>query len=221
MKIIAHRGASQYAPENSFAAFKLALSHSIAGIEFDVHYSNGQALVIHDETLARTHKLNIAISALSPEQVLTYEIPTLEQVLTLLTSKRLLVNVEVKSVDNNTLFTQHLLDLQQRGLINSDTVLSSFNHCLLDAYQHAGLDTQYGGLIAHLPKDLAQYAVAGKFDIVAIAQDIVSPELVADAHRLGKRVWVYTVNDLVTAQRLADWQVDAIFSNDTLMMQPS
>ena len=199
MKIIAHRGASQYAPENSLAAFQLALTHPIAGIEFDVHYINGRALVIHDQTLTRTHQLNIPISALTAEQLMTYEIPTLEQVLTVVSSHHLSINIEVKSVDDNTLF----------------------NHCLLDTYQKAGINTQYGGLIAHLPKDLAQYAVLGRFDIVATAQDMVSPELIADAHRLGKQVWVYTVNDFATAQRLAQWQVDAIFSNDTLMMQPS
>jgi glycerophosphoryl diester phosphodiesterase len=221
MKIIAHRGASQYAPENSLAAFQLALTHPIAGIEFDVHYINGRALVIHDQTLTRTHQLNIPISALTAEQLMTYEIPNLEQVLTVVSSHHLSINIEVKSVDDNTLFIRHLLDLQQRRLIHSDTVLSSFNHCLLDTYQKAGINTQYGGLIAHLPKDLAQYAVLGRFDIVATAQDMVSPELIADAHRLGKQVWVYTVNDFATAQRLAQWQVDAIFSNDTLMMQPS
>ena len=172
MKIIAHRGASQYAQENSFDAFHIALTHPIAGIEFDVHFINGQAIVIHDESMVRTHNIGLSLS-----------------------------------------------DLQQRGLINSDTVLSSFNHRLLDDYQKAGLNTQYGGLIAHLPKDLAQYAVAGGFDIVAIDKDMVTPELVADAHRLDKQVWVYTVNDIEVAQRLANWKVDAIFSNDTLIMR--
>lgn len=218
MKIIAHRGASQYAQENSFEAFHIALTHPIAGIEFDVHFINEQAVVMHDESMVRTHNIGLTLADLTPELINEHLIPTLEQVLNLINNE-CICNIEVKSVDDNELFTQHLLDLQQRGLINSDTVLSSFNHRLLDAYQKAGLNTQYGGLIAHLPKDLAQYAVSGEFDIVAIDKDMVTPELVADAHRLDKQVWVYTVNDIEVAQRLAQWKVDAIFSNDTLIMR--
>ena len=70
-------------------------------------------------------------------------------------------------------------------------------------------------MIGHLPKDLAQYAVSGNFDIVAVASDIVSKALVDDAHANGKRVWVYTVDDLEEAKIFAQWQVDAIFTNQT------
>ena len=52
---IAHRGASSYAPENTFAAFDLAVEMGIGEIEFDVHFTkDSQIIVIHDETLDRT-----------------------------------------------------------------------------------------------------------------------------------------------------------------------
>lgn len=53
--IVAHRGASRRAPENTMEAFRLAVESGADAIELDVHLSaDGQLAVIHDETLDRT-----------------------------------------------------------------------------------------------------------------------------------------------------------------------
>src|SRR5687768_5015599 len=53
--VIAHRGASSYAPENTLAAFDLALHMTVHQIELDVHFSrDGHIVVIHDDTVDRT-----------------------------------------------------------------------------------------------------------------------------------------------------------------------
>jgi len=53
--IIAHRGASAYAPENTMAAFRKAVGLSADGIEFDVKCSkDGEMVIIHDQKLDRT-----------------------------------------------------------------------------------------------------------------------------------------------------------------------
>ncbi|SVD04668.1 uncharacterized protein METZ01_LOCUS357522, partial [marine metagenome] len=52
---IAHRGASSYAPENTFAAFDLALDMGVNDIELDVHFTkDNYIVVIHDDTVERT-----------------------------------------------------------------------------------------------------------------------------------------------------------------------
>ena len=52
---IAHRGASSYAPENTFAAFDLAVEMGIGDIELDVQFTkDSHIIVIHDETLDKT-----------------------------------------------------------------------------------------------------------------------------------------------------------------------
>lgn len=54
-KIIAHRGASRHAPENTIAAFRRAIEDGAEGIEFDVRLTrDGEAVVFHDRTLKRT-----------------------------------------------------------------------------------------------------------------------------------------------------------------------
>jgi glycerophosphoryl diester phosphodiesterase len=53
--VIAHRGASSYAPENTFAAFDLAIRMGVHHIELDVEAtSDGHIVVIHDDTVDRT-----------------------------------------------------------------------------------------------------------------------------------------------------------------------
>jgi glycerophosphoryl diester phosphodiesterase len=53
--VIAHRGASAFAPENTLAAFKLAVAHGADGVELDAQLSSdGQAVVIHDARVNRT-----------------------------------------------------------------------------------------------------------------------------------------------------------------------
>jgi glycerophosphoryl diester phosphodiesterase len=53
--VIAHRGASSYAPENTLAAFDLALQMGVHHIELDIHSTrDGHIVVIHDDTVDRT-----------------------------------------------------------------------------------------------------------------------------------------------------------------------
>lgn len=64
--VIAHRGASAHAPENSIASFRRALADGADGIEFDVRLaSDGVPVVIHDATLRRTAARNVEVAALS------------------------------------------------------------------------------------------------------------------------------------------------------------
>lgn len=68
--IVAHRGASQYAPENTFAAYELAVEQKADAIELDVHLtSDGQLAVIHDETLERTTNGRGQVAAMTMDQI--------------------------------------------------------------------------------------------------------------------------------------------------------
>ena len=72
--IIAHRGASGLAPENTLAAFELALALGSDGVEFDVQLSaNGRAVVIHDLRVDRTTASVGAVSRLSTDELSALE----------------------------------------------------------------------------------------------------------------------------------------------------
>ena len=58
--IFAHRGASAYAPENTLAAFELAVRQGVPAIEFDVKLTaDRQVIIIHDQTLNRTQESHL------------------------------------------------------------------------------------------------------------------------------------------------------------------
>jgi glycerophosphoryl diester phosphodiesterase len=68
--IIAHRGASALAPENTLAAFEKAISDGAEGIEFDVRLSkDGAVVVFHDATLGRLSDRKNLVSSLSVEEL--------------------------------------------------------------------------------------------------------------------------------------------------------
>lgn len=68
--IIAHRGASAHAPENTLAAIRLAIDHGADGVEFDVRLArDGVPVVIHDETLDRTAERPGQVCRLTSEEL--------------------------------------------------------------------------------------------------------------------------------------------------------
>ena len=68
--IIAHRGASAFAPENTFAAFQKAIDDGADGIEFDVRLAkDGVPVVFHDSTLQRLAKIKNRVSDLTAEEL--------------------------------------------------------------------------------------------------------------------------------------------------------
>src|SRR5215204_3145175 len=73
--IIAHRGASALAPENTFAAFRKAIAGGAEGIEFDVRLTrDGETVVFHDATLARVSDRRNLVSSLTAEELQTIDV---------------------------------------------------------------------------------------------------------------------------------------------------
>ena len=109
-KVWAHRGASGYRPENTLEAFELAIRQGADGIELDVHTSvDGELIVMHDEnvdrvtdgtglikdmTLAQLKELKVSTPA-EPSGI--YHIPTLAEVLELMRTTDMMVNIELKN----------------------------------------------------------------------------------------------------------------------------
>lgn len=141
--IIAHRGASRQAPENTMAAFRRALELGAGGIELDVHLSaDGHLVVTHDEQVDRTSngkglvrdKTFGELKALdfgswfSPE-FKDEKIPELEEVLRLIANCDGLLNIEIK---NGPIFypgiEKAVADAVVQYKLTQRTIISSFNH---------------------------------------------------------------------------------------------
>ena len=84
--IIGHRGASAVALENTIAAFEAAIAAGADGIEFDVRLSrDGVPVIIHDDTLSRTHGVRRRVVDLTAEELRSVGVPSLRELFELMT----------------------------------------------------------------------------------------------------------------------------------------
>jgi len=141
--IIAHRGASKLAPENTMAAFTKALELGAGGIETDVHLSaDGHLVIIHDEQVDRTSNGKGLVKSMTLEQLKSLDfgswfspafkderIPELEDLLKLLSNWDGLLNIELK---NGPVFypgiEQAVASAIRKYKLTNRTIISSFNH---------------------------------------------------------------------------------------------
>jgi len=229
MMIIAHRGASGEFPENSLLAFEQAIIQGANGIELDIqfHHESGEFIILHDAYLDKTTNANgrydqHSIEALKQVQLGHQQnLITLPQALALING-RVFVNIELKTPESSlvklkqelTLLTDLLnIATSQFNFKTEQLILSSFNHLAL--YQCKLFLPQFprAALISHYPMNLGQ--TIANLDVTFVNPDIncFNQSLVDDAHQLGLKVLVYTVDRIEDIQRCINYDVDGIFTN--------
>ena len=209
---IGHRGAKGHFPENTLPSFQHAMDLGCNWLELDVYFVGGELLVIHDKRVDRTTDGHGLVEELKLEYLRSLDagngaqIPTLTEVLDLVDG-RCGINVELKGTNT----ARPVCDLLSNYDWPSEMfLLSSFNHKEL-----AKSDPKYrrGALFdSHVP-DQWQQAKQLKAWSVNLYFDHVDRKLVDEAHLLGYKVLVYTVNEVEDIKRMADCGVDGIFSD--------
>ncbi|CAB0151764.1 Glycerophosphodiester phosphodiesterase [Pseudidiomarina piscicola] len=219
MQVIAHRGASFEAPENTLTAFGRALDAGADGIELDIYPLQDEWIVFHDRYLARLTAHPGRLQDLTLEQVRQLKVfgqqpvPTLDEALAFIAG-RCMVNIELKGADIRRGLTQHLrLACESAGFRREQLLVSSFNHHWLRQLKHDHPQQRIGALTASCPLSYAAFASELDAWSVHIAVDFVTAEFVADAHQRQLRVYVYTVDEAEDIQELQRMGVDGIFTN--------
>jgi len=229
--IFAHRGTSAHAPENTIAAFELALAQGADGIELDVKLSaDGHVVVIHDATVNRTTGAHGRVKDLSLVDLRTLEagslfsekfrgekIPTLEEVFEAV-GKRTFINVELTNYNTPR---DHLVEsvcmlvkkfgLQKRVLFSSFLAwnLSRARSYLPEVSR--GL-LAFNGLLGAWGRSFG--FVFGKYQALHPNLKDTTHQQVQRVHRLQRRIHVWTVNAAEDMHRLFGWGVDGIFTDD-------
>ncbi len=232
MQVWAHRGVSAKAPENTMAAFAMALETQVVGIELDVHLSaDGHLIVCHDETIDRTSSGAGAIAEMTLEELRAFDfsqvegkdfasfspcpVSTLSEVLALVAPTDKWVNIELKTDKNPYPGIEEavLACVRETGMADR-VVVSSFNRESVARWRAlgSGIPGCYlfykpvGGLLRAIRK--------GEWDGIHPRYSLCPKFLVRAAHKVGLPVRVYTVDDERLAKRLTKRGVDDIFSND-------
>ncbi len=231
-KVIGHRGAKAYAPENTLASIETAASLGVEWVELDVKLTrDGVPVIFHDEELDRTTNGTGLIAQTNYEELRDLDagswfgdsfassrIPTLEEALDVILKHNLGLNLEIKPCAGREKETAEVaLDhLSQMWDEPEKILISSFQHVSLETALDLAPDYARGLLIGgeEMPenwKELAEYLDASTINLGsklvtrAVADEVMDMEL---------PLLVYTVNDPMQARSLQKLGVDAFFSDN-------
>jgi glycerophosphoryl diester phosphodiesterase len=229
--IFAHRGASAHAPENTLAAFELALAQNADAIELDAKLSaDGRVVVIHDSTVDRTTDGHGRVNDLSftelrsldagsffSEKYRGEKIPSLDEVFEAV-GRRTFINVELTNYYSpRDQLVETVCMLVKKFELQKRVIFSSFFASNLSKAR-AYLPKVPRGLLA-FNGWLGAWARSFGFDFgnyQALHPHLkdVTPQQVQRVHRLKRRIHVWTVNASEDMRRLFQWGVDGIFTDD-------
>lgn len=208
--VIAHRGASSYAPENTVAAFDLAIQQGASHLELDVHSTaDGHVVVVHDETLDRTtngsgpvtgHTL-AALTALDAgswfdARFAGERIPTLGAVLDRYRT-RAHIHVEIKG--HSADLSQRTVDLVRRHGMADQVTVTSFQSTKLEETRAYAPELPTGWLVARVSDGVIAQARTRRLTQLCPRADTVTPDLVRRLHAEGfvVRAWGVATEDLM------------------------
>ncbi|HCU23997.1 MAG TPA: glycerophosphodiester phosphodiesterase [Deltaproteobacteria bacterium] len=233
--VIAHRGASAAAPENTMAAFELALRQKADGIELDVwKCASGEVVVTHNrDTKALTGKSGdvermslkelrrLDFGALKAPKYRNEKIPTLKEVLDLARGLEI-INIEIKGVNIRSRGIE--LDVAEAILqfkLLRRVIVSSFNPTILLRLQSLNPAIRIGLLLYEKsPLPLRQGWTARFLNPYSIHPScaLLQKKLVERAHRRKQRVIAWTINDFSQFETCIRHGVDAMITDDPAWM---
>jgi glycerophosphoryl diester phosphodiesterase len=234
--IIAHRGASFEAPENTLAAFRLAFAQDADGIEADFRLSSdGEIVCIHDATTGRTAAANLCVATHSLAELRRLDlgawkgpqwqgerIPTLAEVMAILPAGKKFF-IEFKCGPEiiaplHQLFTATTIATEQLRFLAFDAALlralkkdfPSINSCLNVEYHRAGL---IGPWQPQPDKILRMLADCGAGGLSSQSHPLIDSILVERLRNAGKELHIWTVDFLADARHYQQLGVDSLMSN--------
>lgn len=227
-KIFAHRGASAYAPENTVEAFALAMEQGADGIELDVQMTkDGQVVVIHDETIDRVSDGTGAVRDYTLEELKKFHfsnhmenyenavIPTLKEVLDLIKSSNMLLNIELKTgIYWYPNLEEKTMELVKEAGMEDRVIYSSFNHYsikkILELDSHAECAFLYSDVILNVDKYAKNAGVCGLHPAV---YHLKMAEFLKEYQESGLKVRVWTVNKKEDMERFIKADLEAVITN--------
>jgi glycerophosphoryl diester phosphodiesterase len=239
-RVIAHRGFSGEFPENTLPAFRAAGAIGAPYLELDIRLTrDGEVVVIHDADLRRTAGIERLVAEMDSTAVLAADagrnfsrdgvnfpfrdkairVPTLREVLQACPAQRVIIEIKPKTPD----IVRPTLRIVEECGMSRRVLIASEHHTPLDAVR---------ALAPALPTNLSSHEV-GLFvmslapganpctpagDALQIPPEhlswqLVTPASVAEAHRLGLEVHVWTVDEIPAMRALLALGVDGIITN--------
>lgn len=229
--IIAHRGASKYAPENTLVSFRKAHEMGATWVEFDVMLTKDQVpIIIHDETLDRTTNGHGKVADTTWAQIQKLDagswfgarfkderVPTFVELLDYLKSVGMHMNVEIKPSQGAGRATANaVLDiLEQHWPMDArPPIVTSGDPFAIEVVSERAPQLLHGTVL-HYPQ-MQQYAQ--HFNMVSVNEALCTPEYIQQLLDQFELVLPYTVNDAPRAKELLALGANAVFSDDPKLL---
>lgn len=228
VQLIAHRGYSAVAPENTLAALEAALAAGADAVEFDLQTAAcGTPVLFHDPMLGRTtngvgplrrrplaHLKALDAGSWFGPEFAHEKIPTLEEALTLLEGRAQEVHLDIKGYrEMEDLDRMAALVLARRP--GDSTVLVSSDWVVLNRFRQVAPDLRRGYLVEDPDRfsEAVDRAVVDEGSILSVAVELAGqqPEGLREAREAGVELMTWTVDDADTA----DWALSAGFRRIT------
>jgi glycerophosphoryl diester phosphodiesterase len=233
---IAHRGAGKLAPENTLAAFRMGAGFGFRAFECDVKLSrDGQAFLLHDDTLDRTTSghgspasadwadlARLDAGSWHSPPFAAEPLPRLAQIATFCQANGCALNIEIKPCPGDEARTGAAVAREAARLWASalPPLLSSFKPEALAAARDAEPAPPRALLLDELWEGWPEAAQA--LGVVAVITNwrLMDRALIQRLHAQGRRALVYTVNDEAVAARLIADGIDGLITDRVDLFKP-
>ena len=215
-KVIGHRGAAAYAPENTLASFQEARRRGATWVEIDVKLTaDGVPIVMHDESLKRTMGVDRLVAE-TPRADLPAGVPTFEQAIACFAELGLGCNVEIKPCEGREVETAHVAVAALRRWWPASLpqpLLSSFKAASLVAAREAAPEFARAILLGKIEENWrARAEEVGAQGVNTNGIKLTAPHAV-DIRKAGYALSVYTIDDGDVAKALVGMGVDCIITD--------
>jgi glycerophosphoryl diester phosphodiesterase len=211
--IIGHRGASAVAPENTIAAFEAAITAGADGIEFDVRLARDRVpVVIHDETLYRTHRVRQSVANSSANQLNKFDVPSLAQVFELFASNKLILYLEMKGKE--TQLAEECCRLVDQYRLKERVIFECFEHSALQTIKSIDSRLRTAALFQPPASFIVKRALGIEASEIALHHRLTNKRTVERARLADLNVVTWTVDDPVWIKRAQELGIHALITND-------
>ena len=228
--VMAHRGLSADAPENTLYAFSDAISVGADFIELDVQQTrDGVLVVMHDSNLKRTTGVNKDIWDVDYADIQNLDagswfdpayanarIPTLEETLQFV-DKQARLNIEIKPTKHGSdTLEQDVAELITQYQYTDACYVTSFSYGSLKKVKEVNPEIRTGYLMSVAYGQFYSLKYADAFSLNKV---FVTSQVVNAAHQQGKQIFAWTVNSMSEVRSLCNLHVDSIITDDPVMVQ--
>ncbi|HIK26686.1 MAG: glycerophosphodiester phosphodiesterase family protein [Oscillatoriaceae bacterium SKW80] len=235
LEIVAHRGFSALAPENTLAAFAAAIKWGADSLEFDIQLSSdGVPIVIHDVTLDRICGTPGLVKEKTLKELKTLDvgswfdmqfsgerIPTLEEALAAAKTIKKYIYFDVKPhCDWNDAVVDLFVNILRNGKWENRCVISSFNEEFVERVRRIAPEFTFGYIVASAEayqSQLEKASATGNSVMISLYKLLLeNPSFIEISKSQGVDIVAWTVDNLEEARQLASMGVWRIITNSLI-----